>query len=554
MKRYKDQSSVARRLPGILAILFFILGPLALQAEVIPEDEVRRAAETYARTVTVDARPDAYVTRMEPYMVGDDVVAYIAHLDGGGYCLCGADDLVLPVYLYAPEGTYDPEDPSNECILWEIGERTALYRSWAKDGGVEFEERRQAVEERYSIWKDLIAGRIPARVIEKRDRAGRPEDQNGKLTGDPDIMALNLTSIWHQGHPFNDQCPIHPQGGARCVVGCPATAMVQIMYYWKWPNSGQSNRSVIYIYRYRTIGNWDEEPLAIDPQITDIGSWTFADRLEWVPTDGGKLRMTGYWDLSIKGRAEDTDYILNYTPEYQAALDALYSRLTETGTVCPADFGAATYDWSILQDVHQDPPDAGDAEAAELSYHGAVAVNSYFGLLGTSSSGPEIANAMPTYFFYDPDAVTVPTNVLTIVEEIQWLRPVAIGGCHHLWVILGYDKITGPTWLFLRNFGWTGTGADGWYAVDDWCPVAGMEHVVYIAPNIVKFVGNVSSGDGSPDNPYMYLNEALANAPDGSTLIFKAGTDNAYLGNELVIDRPMTLMGEDVMIYAVPVK
>jgi hypothetical protein len=503
--------------------------------------------------VSRDARPDAYVTHMEPHTVGDEIVAYIAHLNGGGYCLCGADDLVLPVYLYVPDGAYDPKNPSNECILWEIAERTNIYRSWVEKKDTEFQERQQAIVERSSLWKDLIAGRLPARVIEKRRLAGEHTEQNMGIVADPDIMALPLTSVWDQGPPFWDQCPTHPQGGQHCVVGCPGTAMAQIMYYWKWPSSGQGSNTVIYVYRYRSIGNWDEEPLSIDPQITDGGGWTFADRLEWTPSDGGKLRMTGYWDASIKGRAEDPDYILNYTTDYQTALDALYNRLTQSGTVCSADFGAATYDWSILRDYHADPPDPGDAEVAELSYHCAVSVNSVFGLLGTSSSGPEIANAMPAYFFYDPDAITVPTNVFTMVEEIQWMRPIAMGGCGHLWVILGYDKVTGPTWLFLRNMGWLGSN-DGWYAVDDYCPVGGMEHVVYIAPNSAHFVGNVAPGDGSPDNPHMTLNEALASAADGSTLIFKAGTDHAYFGSELVIDRPMTLMGEDVMIYTVPVK
>jgi hypothetical protein len=543
---------MTRRLTGLLVILCFVLGALALQAEVIPEDEVRRAAETYARTVSRDARPDAYVTHMEPYKAEGEVVAYIAHLDGGGYCLCAADDLLLPVYLYAPSGTYDPANPSAECILREIAERTDIYRSWVAEGGSELQERRQEMSERSFIWKDLAAGRLPASVIEKRSRTRIPEEEY-EMLADPDIMELPLTSSWHQFHPYYDQCPTHPQGGDHCLVGCPATAMAQIMYYWQWPYTGQGDHMILYVYRYRTIGDWDEEPLATDPEITDLPGWTWADRLEWVPTDGGKLRMTGYWDVSVKAAAEDTAFIHNKTPAYQTALDALYNRLTQAGDVCYADFGSAHYNWSVIQDIHTDPPDAGDAEVAEINYHVAVAINTVFGVRGSSSSGPEIANAIPNYFYYDPDAVTVPANSFTIVEEIQWMRCIVLGGCGHAWVVLGYDKITGPTWLFLRNMGWGGDG-NGWYTVDDWCIIPWMEHVINIAPISVRFVGNVASGDGSPDNPYYHINEALASAPDGSTLIFKAGTQHTYIGGDLVIDRPLTLMGEDVRINAVPVR
>lgn len=44
------------------------------------------------------------------------------------------------------------------------------------------------------------------------------------------------TTEWHQGSPYNLYCPTGADG--RTVVGCVATAMVQVMAYWQWPNSG----------------------------------------------------------------------------------------------------------------------------------------------------------------------------------------------------------------------------------------------------------------------------------------------------------------------------
>ena len=44
-----------------------------------------------------------------------------------------------------------------------------------------------------------------------------------------------LTCDWSQGTPYNDQCPLYE--GEHCVTGCVATAMAQVMYYWRYPKS-----------------------------------------------------------------------------------------------------------------------------------------------------------------------------------------------------------------------------------------------------------------------------------------------------------------------------
>ena len=43
-----------------------------------------------------------------------------------------------------------------------------------------------------------------------------------------------LYSTWSQSEPYNNMCPYYK--GKRCVTGCVATAMAQVMYYWKYPN------------------------------------------------------------------------------------------------------------------------------------------------------------------------------------------------------------------------------------------------------------------------------------------------------------------------------
>ena len=53
----------------------------------------------------------------------------------------------------------------------------------------------------------------------------------------PLSIAPLISTRWSQEGPFNDLCPVIPATGRRTVTGCVATAMAQIMNYYKWPVS-----------------------------------------------------------------------------------------------------------------------------------------------------------------------------------------------------------------------------------------------------------------------------------------------------------------------------
>jgi len=57
--------------------------------------------------------------------------------------------------------------------------------------------------------------------------------------GAPSLMATSVSPListnWGQESPYYNQCPKY--GSVRCVTGCAATAMAQIMQYWSYPSS-----------------------------------------------------------------------------------------------------------------------------------------------------------------------------------------------------------------------------------------------------------------------------------------------------------------------------
>ena len=90
------------------------------------------------------------------------------------------------------------------------------------------------------MWLDYYQRQIeylqahPGLVVEKMRAPSRAQN----------VTPL-LTSHWHQTSPYNDQCVIN---GVQCVTGCPATALAQVFYYWKYPTA---ETGVVPAYRFR---------------------------------------------------------------------------------------------------------------------------------------------------------------------------------------------------------------------------------------------------------------------------------------------------------------
>jgi hypothetical protein len=197
-----------------------------------------------------------------------------------------------------------------------------------------------------------------------------------------------------------------------------------------------------------------------------------------------------------------------------------------------------------MQDEHWDPPDAGAVEVAKLCYHCGIAQQAYWGIIVTTQGNvPAALSAISSYFRYDTDAHDSTFSIATIVDEVAWLRPALMCGSGHCMVIVGYDT-SGVDDCVQINTGW---GYDDWYTLDEAWPL-GRSMSTDLAPTNVKFVGATSQGDGTPSDPYRDIEEAVAEAPDYATLIFKAGSVNSFSVGTLVIDRPLTLRGYNVTI------
>ena len=107
---------------------------------------------------------------------------------------------------------------------------------------------RDSIAPAMKMWLDAYRRQI---------QAARLSEQSCLQTLDEDSIRIveetaPLTeSHWGQGIQYNYYCPKDDNGrNERCVTGCVATAMAQLMYYFRWPESGTGS----YRYTHDTYG------------------------------------------------------------------------------------------------------------------------------------------------------------------------------------------------------------------------------------------------------------------------------------------------------------
>ena len=99
-------------------------------------------------------------------------------------------------------------------------------------------------------------------------------------------VAPLLTTTWNQTPYYNQLCPYNATDSQRCVTGCVATAMAQIMKYWNFPATGNGSfsyndaTSAGYSYTYgvqsanfgTTTYNWSAMPTSLSANNTNIAT------------------------------------------------------------------------------------------------------------------------------------------------------------------------------------------------------------------------------------------------------------------------------------------
>jgi hypothetical protein len=141
---------------------------------------------------------------------------YAFEIDKGGFVLISASDLVIPVLAYSFEGTFQREF----CNV----------SSWMS----RYEEQIE----------HAISNRTPQDEVVKNEwkRLETLDISQLKSIKSPASVSPLLVSRWNQDKYYNGECPEDPAGpDGKCYAGCVATAMGQLMNYYRFPELGQGS-------------------------------------------------------------------------------------------------------------------------------------------------------------------------------------------------------------------------------------------------------------------------------------------------------------------------
>ena len=140
-----------------------------------------------------------------------------------------------------------------QLVLRSNGHEQGYYIFERPEGGVVFVADDDAIGRTvlgYTDGGSFDATNLPVGLQDWLDQIGILMDavHEGKINqtnvrrkiGNIVVDALIHTK-WNQGTPYNNFCPV--SNGKRCITGCVATAMAQVMKYWSWPVHGYGSVS-----------------------------------------------------------------------------------------------------------------------------------------------------------------------------------------------------------------------------------------------------------------------------------------------------------------------
>lgn len=199
-----------------LALLAFCLTAIGHAAPISKQQALNSAKvflQQKGKNVAISNMRMAFRT---PLKKGAEEAAYfVFNAEGGnGFVVVSGDDRTVPILGYADRGSFDAENMPANMKAWLEG-----YEMQIRELG---------------NTSSTASAKAPKKGVEASKKSIPPL----------------LTCTWNQDDPYNLKCPMFFTG-SRCVTGCVATAMAQVMYYHR-ANSVNATQATIEGYQSST--------------------------------------------------------------------------------------------------------------------------------------------------------------------------------------------------------------------------------------------------------------------------------------------------------------
>lgn len=228
----------------LLTLTFFLtitLGLSSADAAPVNQGKAQQAAFTFLKQK--NKSKEFSIVSIMPYIDNEIVSLYMVSLSPEGFIILSADDNAQPILGYSFENSLPESGMNSGFSEWMLG-----YSKYVR---VCSENQEFQLQQYQQQWINL---------------------QNGIIQSDApaDVVGPLLTCTWNQSFPYNSECPEASGGsGGHVYAGCVATAMSQVMYYYRFPQTGTGSYGYThYVYGYlfadfgATEYKWNEMPNA----------------------------------------------------------------------------------------------------------------------------------------------------------------------------------------------------------------------------------------------------------------------------------------------------
>ncbi|HER00688.1 MAG TPA: hypothetical protein ENO22_15235 [candidate division Zixibacteria bacterium] len=248
---------------SIFAILFLFS---SAPAEVASDYEMDQVGQNWLNLIVYQKgawaeSQNPQIVDQQQLIVNDTLLANVYSIEPGGYVVVPVLKELPPVKAYSDNSNLDVNAEGGFAVLLKdvLMERVRLYVDYY--GSMEASQASKS-EKLFDEINGLKWSQYTLPESEFVNRLGKDVDPG------EEGEAL-LSTSWHQGGPYNNDCPIGD--GGRTVVGCVATAAAQIMAYYQWPPHGQGSYSYYWNGDQSCEGTTDGRTLSAD--FTDPYDW-----------------------------------------------------------------------------------------------------------------------------------------------------------------------------------------------------------------------------------------------------------------------------------------
>jgi hypothetical protein len=250
-----------RLLPNLSALLFFLIVlSYIIIAEPVDKLTAHRIASGKIRSLDKFREYSIVANGFEYSNESGDNLLFYFRMEPTGYVVISADDCLPPVVAYSFEDKLPEIIPEGNPLLSLLVADLSLRMENLKFLPA------SVIANRKNTWKQLELVSVKGK--------SNPLFQQWPPEGTTSTGGW-LETNWTQTAPYNNFCPMDPVTNQRSIAGCPATAMAQILNYFKTTNATNFSDNDDYYHAYAGRNYWiDNDCVAIDfPCFVDLNAY-----------------------------------------------------------------------------------------------------------------------------------------------------------------------------------------------------------------------------------------------------------------------------------------